>query len=279
MIYLSFVIWILSLPVFASPQRIVSGMPAITEILYAIGAEDQIVGVTTNCNFPAQAKKKDRIGGFFLNLEKVVSLNPDLVILQEDAQKNDTAKFKRFGLPVYTIKVDSVNDVLKNITKLGQVTGRTLEAERLVSLMQRRISKVDKKIKNHQPVIEEVLTIWGKGVKKRKALVIVGFKPLVVAGDGTFIDDILEKAGVENVAADAKGAYPQYSFEKLVDENPQFIIIPKGLITKKQIQRDKRWKSLEAVRKNRILFVNKDIISRPGPRVVAAVEQIAEFIY
>ncbi len=262
-----------------APQRIVSGMPAITEILYAIGAEDQVVGITTNCNFPPAAKKKERVGGFFINLEKVVSLNPDLVILQEDAQQKDIKKFKRFGLPVYTISVDSVEDVLKNITKLGQVTGRTLEAERLVSLMQIRISKVDKKIKNHRTVIGEVLELWGKGVKKRKALVIVGFQPLVVAGDGTFIDDILEKAGVENVAADAKGAYPQYSFEKLVDENPQFIIIPQGLITKKQIQRDKRWKSLEAVRKNRILFINEDVMSRPGPRVVAAVEQIAEFIY
>jgi len=262
-----------------APQRIVSGMPAITEILYAIGAEDQVVGVTTNCNFPPEVKKKEKIGGFFLNLEKVVSLNSDLIILQENAQNTEIVKFKRFGLPVYTIRVDSVDDVLKNITKLGQITGRTLEAERLVSLMQIRISKVDKKIKNHRTVIGEVLELWSKGVKKRKALVIVGFQPLVVAGDGTFIDDILEKAGVENVAADAKGAYPQYSFETLVDKNPQFIIIPENLITKKQIQQDKRWKSLEAVRNNRILFVNKDIVSRPGPRVVAAVEQIAEFIY
>jgi iron complex transport system substrate-binding protein len=107
----------------------------------------------------------------------------------------------------------------------------------------------------------------------------VGFNPLIVAGGGTFIDDILKHAGVENVAERSKAAYPQYSFEKLVEENPPYIIIAKGLVTKGQIEREKRWRGLDAVKEHRILFIDQDIISRPGPRVIYAIEKIADFVY
>jgi len=262
-----------------APKRIVSGMPAITEILFAIGAQDQIVGVTNNCNFPPEAKKKEKIGGFFLNLEKVVSLNPDLVVMQEGAQKKDIAKFQKFGLPVYVVKSETIEDVYNNVKELGVVTGHTREAEQLIFLMRQRTAQAKEKAAGHKPEIGEVLEIWGKNVNKRQALVIVGFKPLVVAGKGTFIDGILREANVENAAKDANVAYPQYSFETLVTKNPQYIIIPKGLISKEQLSKDAYFKSLEAVRQGRVLFVDQDIISRPGPRLVTAIEQVQEFVY
>jgi len=261
------------------PQRIISGMPAITEILYVINAQDRIVGVTTNCNYPPEAKLKPKVGGFFLNLEKVISLKPDLIILDKEAQDKEIKKFKHYKLKIYSINPRSVRGVMDTILELGKVVGKRERAERAVEKMEQRINIVQEKVKNFRPKLMEVLTLWNPGVSKRKALVIVGMDPLVVAGGGNFINDILKYAGVENVAKKAWTAYPQYSFEKLVSENPQYIIIPSNLATKQQIIADKRWQSLEAVRTGRVLFINVDILSRPGPRVVDAIEQIAGFIY
>lgn len=263
----------------ATPQRIISAMPSITEILFALELDDRIVGVTTNCNYPEEAQKKEKIGGFFLNLEKVVSLKPDLLIMAEDAQKKDIKKFKKYGLPVFTIRTTSIKEVMRAIYLIGKKTGKKDAAKKLLKTMQERIDKVTEYVSAFQPGIADVLKLWNPGVKQRKALVIVGFNPLVVAGGGTFVDDILKFAKVENIAAKTRSAYSQYSFEKLVADNPQYIIIPGNIITKKQLQEDKRWRSLEAVRNGQILFIDPDILSRPGPRVVDAIEVIAGFVY
>ena len=170
--------------VLAYPQRIISGMPSVTEMLFALDLGDRIVGVTTNCNYPPQAKKKEKIGGFFLNLEKVVSLKPDLVIMVEDAQKRDIERFRNYGLPVYTINPRSVNDVMESLIKIGKLTGKEKAAADLTSRMKRRLAAA-------QPAalgLELVLK------KRPKVLAIVGYNPLIVVGGGTFIDDIMKQA-------------------------------------------------------------------------------------
>ncbi|MFH1825732.1 MAG: helical backbone metal receptor [bacterium] len=263
----------------ASPQRIISAMPSITEILYALELDEKIVGVTTNCNYPPRAKKKQKVGGFFLNLEKVVSLDPDLIIMQADAQPKDIKRFREYGLPVYTVNPLTIEELMVVIREIGEKTGTQGKAQQITKDMQSRLRGVERRYKSFKPSLADVLKLWQAKEKKRQALVIVGLNPLIVAGGGTFIDDVIKKAGVENVAGKARAAYPQFSFERLVKEDPQYIIMPKGLIAKEAMRKDKRWRSLEAVRQDRILFVDQDIISRPGPRVVEAVEAIAEFIY
>lgn len=274
-INLSFVVCAFALP----PHRIISGMPAITETLYVLDLGPSIVGVTTNCNYPLAAQKKTKIGGFFLNFERVISLKPDLIIMDKDAQDKDIKKLKHHKLNVYAVRTRTVKEVMDNIINLGERMGKKERSELVVRRMEKRIEEVNRRVKNFRPNITDVLKLWNPGVEKRKALVIVGFDPLVVVGGGNFIDDVLKYAGVENVAARTRSAYPQYSFEKLVSENPQYLIVPSNVATKRQIDSDKRWQSLEAVRTGRILFINADILSRPGPRVVDAVEQIADFIY
>lgn len=283
--FLKCVILILAFPLLAAPafadypQRIVSGMPSITEMLYALELDSRIVGVTTNCNYPPRAEKKEKVGGFFLNLEKIVSLKPDLVIMLNDAQKKEIKRFKDYGLPVYTIDPRSVNGVMDSLLRLGEKCGKGRKAQQVVREMRQRLEKVRARVNAHRPSLAEVLQIWNRKTKERKALVIVGFDPLVAAGRGTFINDILKHAGLENAARRARAAYPHYSFEKLLADNPQYIIIPKGLVSEKRIKKDKRWMSLEAIRNNRVLFIDKDILSRPGPRVVEAIEKIVEFVY
>lgn len=261
------------------PKRIVSGLPSITEMLFVLELDDRIVGVTTNCNYPPEAKKKEKIGRFILNLEKIVSLKPDLVVMLEDAQKKDIKRFKEFGLNVYTINPKSVNDVMNSLKDLGKITGQKKQAQKVVNQMKARLSKVKKQVRAHRPGLAEVLRVWKPKQKGRKALVVVGYDPLIVAGGGTFIDDILKHAGVKNLAYRSRAAYPQYSFEQLVKENPPYIIIAQGLVSEKQLKRDRRWKALDAIKNDQILFIDADIISRPGPRVVEVIEQIAEFIY
>jgi iron complex transport system substrate-binding protein len=255
---LIFALWILIFFSYAYveyPKRIVSTMPSITEMLFALGLEDQIVGVTTNCNYPLEALEKEKVGGFFLNLEKVVSLKPDLIVMLEDAQKGDLQN---------TVDPQTVIEVMGTLVELGEVTGTKEKAEEVVEGMKKRILSVEAKVSE---------------LPLKKVLIIVGYKPLIVVGGENFIDDVIRYAGAGNIAADTKAAYPQYSFEKLLDDDPDHIIIPEGVVEKKEIEGDSRWQSLEAVKNDRLLFIDADILSRPGPRVVEAIEEIAEFIH
>lgn len=251
----------------AAPQRIISTMPSVTEMLFALDLGDRVVGVTSNCNYPLEAKKKEKIGGFFLNLEKVVSLKPDLVVMLEDAQKRDVEKFRNFGLPVFTINPHSVTEVMDSLLKLGDATGKKWKAEQLVSAMKSRIAAV-KPRRFSLPFV----------LKLPKVLAVVGYRPLIVVGGVTFIDDIIRNAGAENVAGKTRAAYPHYSFEELMRENPEYIIVAEGAIGKEEIKNDRRWQCLDAVKQGSVLFMNADVLSRPGPRVVDAIEGIARFI-
>ena len=246
------------------PRRIISGMPSITEMLFALGIEDQVVGVTTNCDHPSEALAKEKIGGFFLNLEKVVSLDPDLIIMVESAQETDIKKFKNHGLPVHAVDPNSVIEIMETMVELGELTGAKERAEEFVAGMNQRIRSLEERIGEFP---------------SPKTVVIVGYKPLIVAGSGNYIDDVLRYAGAENPASDAGAAYPQYSFEKLLEDDPDYIIIPRGLVKKKEIESDARWQILKAVKNDRILFIDADILSRPGPRVMDAIEEIAGFIH
>jgi iron complex transport system substrate-binding protein len=264
-----FVFLALTCPAQAFPQRIVSGMPSVTEMLYALDLGNRVVGVTTNCNYPPQAKKKEKVGGFSLNLEKVVSLKPDLIIMVSDAQKREIDKFRNYGLKVYTIDPRTVAGVMDSLLEIGKLTGKESRAASLVATMKRRLAAV-------QPTGLGLKLILNK---RPKVLAVIGNNPLIVVGGGTFIDDIIKQAGAENVAGTSRAAYPQYSFESLAKENPEYIIIPKGAVRQDELAADPRWRRLSAVRNGKLLVIDADIFSRPGPRVVEAVERIAHFIY
>lgn len=246
------------------PQRIVSGIPSATEMLYALGLGERIVGVTTNCNFPPAVKKKEKVGGFFLNLEKVVSLKPDMVVMLGSAQAREIERFKTQPLPVYVINPNTVEEVMLTLMELGEKTGTAARARTLVREMKKKIELVQAQVlKQNKP----------------KVLVVVGFKPLIVAGGKNFINDLIKYAGGENIAGGSKAAYPQYSFEEIIRANPNYIIIPEGTVKREEIINENPWRSLSAVREGKMLFIDPDILSRPGPRLVEAIGKIAEFIH
>lgn len=248
------------------PRRIVSGTPAVTEILFALGLEERVVGVTTNCNYPPAVRHKERIGGFSLNLERIAALKPDLVVLQEELQGREISRLKKFGLPVQTVKAGTIADLLVSIVDLGKVTGQERQANLLVSRLNAQLKG--------QPVS------FNQIVERRpKVLVLVGYQPLVVGGGGSFIDEIIRYAGAENIAGRSRTAYPHYSFEELLRIDPEYLVIPRGLVPLSELQSDGRWKKLAAVRYDKVLFIDPDVISRPGPRVGEAVERISRFVY
>lgn len=241
-------------------------MPSITEMLFALNLDKEIVGVTTNCNYPPAALSKEKVGREVMSVEKIVSLNPDLVVMMGSAQKNDIGILKKHKLPVYVIDPNNVDGVINSMSKLGVVNNRQNAAYKIEKWMERKLAWAQDKIAK-------------SGQKPKSALVVVGYNPLIVASSRSFIGDIVKRAGCRNIV-DTSAPYPPYSFEELLRRNPDIIVMPKGVVNDgKNIYNDIRWRILSAVKNKQILFIDADIISRPGPRVVNAIEQISRFAY
>lgn len=258
--------WGHRLSVKKQPQRIISCMPSITEMLFALNLDDEVAGVTTNCNYPKAAEGKEKVGREVMNVEKIMALKPDLVVMLGSAQKNDIGILKKRKLPVYVIDPHSVNGIMVSLQKLGVANNRQNSAYKTIQWMKRKLEWVNAEIHKSKR-------------KAPSAAVIVGYNPLVVAGPNSFIGDVLKKAGCRNIVYSSV-AYPPYSFEELIRRKPDVLVIPKGVVKgEKAIYNDSRWNKLSAVKNYRVLFIDADIISRPGPRVVTAIEKIANFAY
>lgn len=245
----------------AFPSRIISTMPSITEILFDLGLGDKIVGVTTNCDYPKEALKKEKIGQVSVNLEKILALKPDLIIMLYDAQKLDVERLKARRLPVVTINPHTVEDVLTSIKYIGELTGRKTKAAQLVFNLKRKLLSVSYNTE--------------KNIYKKTVFVMVGYKPLVSAGKGTFIDDVIKKAGGINVIT-TKVAYPQINFEELYRLNPDIIIVPKGLASEAELKKENKISRLPAVQNGRINWIEPNMLFRPGPRIVDAILSISK---
>jgi len=254
------------------PERIVSLAPSITEILFALGLEAQVVGVTDVCDYPPAAKQKEKIGSFVNpSLEKIVALKPDLV-LAADINQKVVARLERLNVPAIVLKPRDVDGVLSNITLVGRATGRERQAADLVRELRARIDAVVSKVAQ-LPV-----------TARPKVYYEVWYEPLCTAGPGTFIDDVIRLAGGVNVAADAPQSWPQYSLEVLLRKNPDVMLHSYGHDdtvhqTAEDIARRPGWSGLNFVRHRRIYVIDADLITRPGPRLVKAVEEVAQMLH
>lgn len=259
--------WGYKIKFFKPPQRIISCMPSITEMLFALGLEKKIVGVTSNCDYPEAAKKKPKVGKEKMNIEKIVSLKPDLVVMLGSAQREDIRKARKFRLPVFVINPNSVDDVMISLWKLGTATNRQHAAYSITERIKRRLKWIEVRIKKTEKSPPTVFVeVW--------------HRPLTTASKGTFIDDVIGLSGGINIAHNTKGKYPTYSMEKLIKIDPDVIIIPEQNVHyPKDIYRDFKWAQLTAIKEKRVLFIDADILSRPGPRIIKAIEEIMEFIY
>jgi iron complex transport system substrate-binding protein len=251
------------------PQRIVSLAPNITEILFYLGLDEEIVGVSIHCNFPEKAKSKVRVGSYIsLDFEKITFLKPDLVIATGAGNTRDMVdRLGKLGFPTYVIFPKNFNDILKSIDHLGQVVGREKEAMGIIlGIKQRR-----------QRVIE--LT---KGLSGPKVFLQIGEAPIVTVGKGSFADDLIHLAGGENIAGKEKEMYPRLGMEEILKRSPEVILIssmnPKGDY-QRVLQEWSRWKMIPAVKNGRVHLIDSDLIDRPSPRIIDGLEEIARILH
>ena len=257
----------------ALPQRIVSLAPSNTEILFAIGAGDQVVGVTEYDNYPPEAKTREKVGGFSaksISVEKIVALKPDLVFSAGKIQQPVIEALEQVNIPVVALAARTFDEVYKDIELAGRLTGHEKEATQVVDQMKRRIAAVQKKVAAIPP--EKRLTVFWE----------VWDEPLITAGPGTFIGQMIEMAGGVNIFDDVTEDWPQVSAEEVVKRNPDVIMGPDthgDKLTPEQIAQRPGWDQIKAVRNGRIHLINGDIASRPGPRLADALEAIAQALY
>jgi cobalamin transport system substrate-binding protein len=257
----------------AAPQRIVSAAPSNTEILFALGLGDKVVGVTTLCNYPAEAAQKPKIGGFRPGLEPIVGQQPDLVLVVPATPADVVTGLESLQIPVLLLNPPTFDGVLANVRLVGRATGAVAAAERLVTQMQQRWSAVAERARTVQS-------------KPRVFYELDGTNPASVytAGAGTFIDAMITTAGGVNAVAQAVPGtqYPQMNSEAVLQLNPQLILLgdaPFGQSYETVAARP-GWTAVEAVQKRSVVgLADPDITSRAGPRLVEGLELVAKAIH
>lgn len=259
-------------PAISIPRRIVSLSPSTTETLFAIGAGDQVVGVTSYCNYPPEAASREIIGGFSpttISIEKIISLNPDLVIAGVSAHQPIADALKKAGIPVLSIEPKSVEDVEAVIEELAVITGHEKQGQVLSGNIRGRIDAIQKKL----------ATLKGE---RLRVFYEVWDAPLMTAGPRSFTGQMISYAGGDNIFGDVDGDYPQVSSEELISRNPQVIISSDthgDKLTGEAVGNREGWNKVDAYINNRIVLIDGDIVSRPGPRMIDAIEMMAMALY
>lgn len=255
------------------PQRIVSLAPSNTEIIYALGLEDKLIAVTEYCNYPEDALSKEKIGGFGdVDVEKVVALNPDL-ILAEDLHKHEVIPaLERLGFAVIALVPHNFNEVMDSIKLIGRVTGAEGKAVQIVEDMTQRIEAIT--IKTNSIIEPERPTV----------LYVIWHEPIMSVGNDTRIHELIEKAGGTNMAAVAGSGYPTLALEEVINANPQLILVNKedyegGDISLQFIQNESRLAIVDAFINGKIYGINADLTNRPTPRIVEALELMVKMIH
>jgi len=252
-------------------QRIVSLAPSNTEILFAIGAGDQVVGRDQLSDYPEAAKNVTDIGSTFeaLNTELIVSLQPDLVLSAEINPPEQVKQLEDLGLKVYYLKNPlTLEEMYGNLEIVAQLTGHEAEAATLIESLKARVAIVDEKI---VPISSRFSVFYElDGTDPAKPY---------TAGKGTFITQLIDRAGGYNIASDLEG-YPQMSLEQVVAADPAFIILGDARygVSPESISQRPGWENLSAVKSGQVVPFNDDLVSRPGPRLVDALEELAKLL-
>ena len=256
----------------AVPQRIVSLAPSNTEILFALGLGDKVVGDTEYCDYPEAAKTKPKVGGFStVDLEKVVSLRPDLVLATQIHNKTVIPALENLEIIVVALAPHSLNEVLSSIALAGKITGQDKEAGEVVNDMNTRIKEITDKTQKLPPG------------HRPKVFYVTWHDPLWTAGPGAISHDVINLAGGQNIASDINGD-KTIDLETVINRNPEVIIVSVGMGTGEDlpwqyIKSEPRLKNTQALLNGRVYKIDGDLIDRPGPRIVEALEQMAQFIH
>lgn len=243
-------------------ERVVSLAPSLTESIFAVGAGEKLVGVTTYCNYPDAANAKEKVGDTQTpNIERIVALKPDVVFVSTASQLEAFMQtLEHQNIAVYVMDAKSIAEVIDDLRTLGKLLGVESSAESLAISLEERVRKIE----SHE----------GPEAGKR-VFIQISDEPLFTIGKDSFLTELVRKAGGSSVTADVPSAYPKLSKETASAMNPNVIILSDSEDNREP---NEALKNSVAVKTGRVFWINADIISRPGPRLVDALEQIFDLI-
>ena len=244
-------------------ERAVSLAPNLTESIFAVGAGERLVGVTSFCNFPEETQKIQKIGDTMNpNMETIIALKPQIVFVSTASQiENFTKQLEQQNIAVFVTAPKNLEDVLKNLRQLGDIFGTERQTGELLNNLQLRIIEIDEKVRDKPKV---------------KTFVQISKEPLFTIGKDSFLTEIIERAGGTSVTKDVATPYPKLSKETALALNPDAIILSES---PDNTETNEVFKNSNAVRNGKVFKVNADILSRPSPRLIDALEQISEALH
>lgn len=252
------------------PQRIVSLAPSNTEILFALDLEEKVVGVTEYCNYPPEALNKEKIGGYSTpDIEKIIALQPDLILANSIHAEEVTPALEEIGLTVFALAAENVDGILEDIRMVGKITGKEKQASEVLAEMQNRIEAITDVTKDLEESPRVFYVTW--------------HDPLFSVGSETTIQELVENAGGVNIFQDITG-HRTVDLEEVIARDPQVIIACTGHGSAQAeplewAKEEPRLGVTEARKNNRIYHIDADLVSRTGPRIVDALEWFAWFIH
>lgn len=250
----------------SEPKKIISVAPSVTELVYALGKGDELLGRTDYCDYPVEAKVVQSIGSLTdPNIEKIIEIKPDIVIASTHFKDDVAKKLQDLGVKIVVIKDSkTIDGAYESINTLGQILNAQDKAQEVVDLNKKKIEEIKGKV---------------KGSQTPKAYYVVGFGKTgdyTATGD-TFIAEMLGLAGGKNIAQDATGW--KFSLEKIIENDPEDIIISKNFVMKDQFMSTDGYKELSAVKNNKVFEIDDNLVNRQGPRIAEGVEALAKILH
>jgi iron complex transport system substrate-binding protein len=252
-----------------NPRRVVSLAPNITEILFAVGAGDTVVGTALFTNYPPGTENIPTVGSYIKpNLERIIELAPDLVIATADGEKKaEINRLSSLGIPVYIINPKDLAGVVRTVREIGALVGRKESADRAASAMEGRIAGVKERVAR---------------LPKVRALLVLSMHPLITMSARTFQDELIASAGGINIAAGEPIRYPTLSMEEVIVRAPEVIVMTTMSHDEDYHALTAEWSrfgSIPAVKTGRVFVVDSDIVDRPSPRIVEGLEALARLLH
>lgn len=250
-------------------RRIVSLAPSMTETVYALGAQDRLVGVSSFCDWPAEAQQKTKVGGTTNpSIEQIVALKPDLVLVARSANRRESVEsLERLGIAVWANDPQTVDDVIASTRRVGELIGAGAESEALVEKLHMRMAALRAQLEGRTP---------------KRVLFVVWHDPLITVGRKTFLADALRRAGAE-LAVSLEQDWPRLSLEAAVLAQPDYLVFAASHSrdiepTLVELRGRPGWRRMDAVREGRVAVIS-DAVNRPAPRLVDAIEELARQLH
>jgi iron complex transport system substrate-binding protein len=247
-------------------RRIVSLAPSLTEMLFALGADERVVGVTSFCDFPPAAARKTVVGDLVTpDVERILALKPDLVLISVEGNSQHTfTVLENLGVRLFVSNPRDIDGVYKSLRDFGALVGASDRATRVIDSLRR----LEQQLRKSRPA------------RRANVLMLLSLQPLMSVGSGTFVDEVIALAGGRNAAAEMKGSYPTLNREILLRMNPDIVLYPDDMgVDEEQLRSGyPEWRELGAMRRGAVHRIDADLYLRPGPRVFQAAAELRELL-